>query len=665
MRSLPMRQIHLDFHTSPYIGGIGSLFNEDEFAATLSNAHVEWINLFAKCHHGMFYYQTDLGTVHPHLDFELLRGQIRACRGKGIKIGVYTCVGWSEDQADRHPEWMEISAEGVIGVKKPFTTGSWQKLCLNNKAYRQAMKDELKEEYELFKPDGFWIDIIFQHGCLCKTCMPEMLETGLNPECPDDVIRHDKIVTLEFMSDIYQYIKSFAPGVRIYFNCNPYEMDMADDLRTAGRNKQALCDYIDVESLPSDAWGYSHFPIAVNYINKHDKDINMMNGKFHTSWGDFGSLRNKKALEYECFRALANGAGVCVGDQLHPSGRLDPEVYKRIGEVFALIKDREAWSADTKKIAQIGVFNAHSSAARSDEQRAGLIDEGVYRLLAELKYTFDFLDSTDDIAGYELLILPDRTPLNDETAEKVSQYVRAGGKVIITAASGIKDGNFQIDGIGVKYIGPAQYTPRYMRISRDVFQDVQPMDYVMYEQGTEVTALDGAQILAPIVNPYFNRGYFRFCSHRQTPPELNASDFAGITRNGNVFYAAQPLFTEYANSRCMIYRDILSKLINDLGVEPLVKADLPSFAEVTLRKKDGRIILHILNYIIERKCRRLDTIEEVIPLFDRRVGVRLDRKPTSVKLAPGMKELAFDWDGRYVTFVLDKIEGYEIVEITE
>ena len=665
MRKLPMRQIHLDFHTSPYIEGVGALFSGEEFAQTLSDANVEWINLFAKCHHGMFYYRTDLGKLHPHLNFELLKEQIKAVRSKGIKFGIYTCVGWSEAQADAHPEWMEISAEGVIGVKKPFTLPSWQKLCLNNKAFRLAMKSELKEEYDLFRPDGFWIDIIFQHQCVCKTCMPEMLAAGLNPENPGDVARHDKIVTLGFMNDIYAYIKSFAPDVNIYFNCHPYEMDIADDMAVAGRNKQALCDYIDVESLPSDAWGYSHFPVAINYINKYDKDINMMNGKFHTSWGDFGSLRNKRALEYECFRALANGAGSCVGDQLHPSGRLDREVYKRIGEVFAQVKAREGWSAGTKKVAQVGVYSSRSCMAAPDllNTATGLIDEGVYRLLSELKYTFDFVDSTEEIGGYELVILPDRVPLTAETARKINAYIEKGGKVIVTGESGIgAGGDFQINGIGVKYAGPAQYTPRYMRISADAFGGVQPMDYVMYERGAEVTALPGTQVLAQIVNPYFNRSYFKFCSHRQTPPVLDVSEFAGITRNGGVAYVAQPLFTEYANSRCMICRDILSQLIADLGVRPLIKADLPSFVETTLRRKGDNLVLHILNYIIERKCRRLDTIEETVPLYDRRVALRLDNKPSRLVLAPESKDLAFEWDGEYASFSLEKIEGYEIIE---
>jgi len=663
MRKLPMRQIHLDFHTSPYIEGIGTQFNADEFGKTLQDANVEWINLFAKCHHGMFYYQTNLGTVHPHLAVELLQEQVAVCRKKGIKVGIYTCVGWCEDQADRHPEWMEISAEGVIGVKKPFSAdySAWRKLCLNNKQFRISLKEELIEEYDLFKPDGFWIDIIFQYQCLCKTCMAEMLSKGMNPENPDMVLRHAKMVTLDFMRDVFQYIKSFAPEAQIYFNCSPYEMDTYGDLEIAGQNKQALNTYIDVESLPSDEWGYSHFPIAINYLNKYDKDINMMNGKFHTSWGDFGSLRNREALEYECFRALANGAGICVGDQLHPTGRLDPEVYKRIGDVFALVKEREPWCINTKKIAQIGVYCVRISKRPVDTD---LINEGVYRMLTELKFTFDFLDFTDDIAGYDLVVLPDQVCLNVEAAEKVNTYIQNGGKVIVTADSGIKDGDFCIDSIGVRYTGKASHTPRYMRITDEVFPDIPPMDYVMYGRGTDVVALDGTQTLAPIVNSYFNRSYFRFCSHRQTPPDGVATEYAGITRKDNVMYVASPLFSDYAFNRCMVYRDIIKKLIYDLGIEPFVKADLPSFVEVTLRKKDNKMIVHILNYIIEHKSRRLDTIEETVPLFDKSFGIRLDRKPSCVMLAPNMTELPFDWDGLYATFTVNRIGGYEIIEIT-
>ena len=49
-----------------------------------------------------------------------------------------------------------------------------------------------------------------------------------------------------------------------------------------------------------------------------------MTGKFHTSWGDFHSLKNKAALEFECFRMLSYGFAASIGDQLEPCGKLNP-----------------------------------------------------------------------------------------------------------------------------------------------------------------------------------------------------------------------------------------------------------------------------------------------------------------------------------------------------
>ena len=67
------RQIHLDFHTSPLIPDVGADFDPEEFAATLKNAHVNSINLFARGHHGMLYYDSKAFPERVH-------------RGCGIKI---------------------------------------------------------------------------------------------------------------------------------------------------------------------------------------------------------------------------------------------------------------------------------------------------------------------------------------------------------------------------------------------------------------------------------------------------------------------------------------------------------------------------------------------------------------------------------------------------
>ena len=83
------RQVHLDFHTSEHLFDIGNKFSKEQFQSTLKLAHVDAVNLFAKCHHSWSYYPTVVGRMHPNLSFDLLGAQIEACREIGIKVQIY------------------------------------------------------------------------------------------------------------------------------------------------------------------------------------------------------------------------------------------------------------------------------------------------------------------------------------------------------------------------------------------------------------------------------------------------------------------------------------------------------------------------------------------------------------------------------------------------
>lgn len=141
-----------------------------------------------------------------------------------------------------------------------------------------------------------------------------MKKMGMDPENDDDVANHSRLNQIKFMKEIGGHINSINSEFSYYFN-KPDDIDQRDNEEFTYMNIIKQQKFIDIESLPSDSWGYTHFPVNVNYLNKYKKSITMMNGKFHMAWGDFGSLRNIEALEYECFRALANGTKICIGDQ--------------------------------------------------------------------------------------------------------------------------------------------------------------------------------------------------------------------------------------------------------------------------------------------------------------------------------------------------------------
>ena len=659
-KSLPMRQIHLDFHTSPYIEGIGARFDAKEFVKTLRDAHVNSVNLFAKCHHGMYYYPTAIGTMHPNLSFDLFGEQLRTCKENGIRALAYSCVSWNEDWADRHPEWLTLGADGTVGTipagvkptdARPFYT--WRHICHNNREYQEILKAEYREIYDRYHPDGFWIDIVQGKRCVCATCSADMRSMGLDLARPEDVERFDRISETAFCRTMYSYIKSLDGELEVYFNSLPYRLDDGEDIEASSVEKRKYFDFIDIESLPSEQWGYSHFPVAADYLNKYDIGLCMMNGKFHTAWGDFGSLRHPAALEYECLRGVANGAAVCVGDQLHPSGALDRPVYERIGKVFETIEALEPWLLNTRKMSEIGVLIP--SKAGTDDARTHRSEEGVYRMLSELHLLFDFVNIHDPFDPYRLLILPDEVTLSAETVAKIDRFVADGGKLLTSGSSALKDGKSQIASMEVRHLGNSGHAQQYLRLDPEFFWGIPGIDHVLYEGGER---LRGADVLARIVEPYFERTYGAFCSHRQTPPALAAGEDAGIVRCEGGICMSFPIFRMYSDYGYTVYRDILGRCLAELLPETLLRTDLPAISELTLRRHEEGFVLHLLNYVITRKAKLLETIEERFTVCDRAVSVKTGARPQEVFRIPQRKSVPFCYDAGYTTIRLDREEGY-------
>ena len=136
---------------------------------------------------------------------------------------------------------------------------------------------------------------------------------------------------------------------------------------------------------------------------------------------------------------------------------------------------------ETQKVSQIGVYT-NEKVLKADSMLANLSVEGAYRVMTELHYLFDFIDFKTDITKYDLVILPDDVTLPGTEAQKINDYIKNGGKVLITDKSGMGHAmnKFLIDGIGVEFVSDAEFCPRYVNITESFMADTLPMDYVMY-----------------------------------------------------------------------------------------------------------------------------------------------------------------------------------------
>jgi hypothetical protein len=659
MKELPYRQIHLDFHTSPYIEDVGKDFDAEDFVKTLKEAEIDSINIFAKCHHGMSYYPTKIGKMHPALKFDLLGEMLKVLNREDIKAPIYFPVGWEESSAD-NANWLEVNKNGVLGGISTFESKNykWRKLCLNKKDYIDFILAQTQEIIDNYRVDGMWYDIILQNNCVCNDCIISMKKMGFNPQEDEDVKKHDFIVLKNFMKTVFEYVKSRLPDATVFFN-NSWGPEGGYLKEYNIMKKTKYLTHMEIESLPSEYWGYNHFPLFVNYHNKHNGEVIGMNGKFHTAWGDFGSLRNLEALEYECFRMIMNGSKCCIGDQLHPRGKLDNTSYKRIGKVYKQVKDREPWCKSTSKIVEIGVL-----VSNKELEVDYASDEGVMRMLLELHHSFDFIDSKDDFSKYRLIVLPDNVVCNNKLSEKLSNYLNNSGKIIASYHSGLNEEmrEFSLKALGVSYKGQNPYSPSFMIIQETFSKDIEKMEYVQYERGALVEAKEDAETIIELGKPYFNRTYDRFCSHQHFPFDQKMGAPA-VVKKGNTIYISNPLFKDYIQWGVRVYRDVFARCIELLIEDPIILSDLPSSAEITLRKQGDRTILHILHYIAERKSKKMDIVDTKLPLYNCNISIKADKKPNKVYIAPSIEEIPFNYKEGYISIVIPEIIGHAMVVI--
>ena len=99
--------------------------------------------------------------------------------------------------------------------------------------------------------------------------------------------------------------------------------------------------------------------------------------------------------------------------------------------------------------------------------------------------------------------------------------------------------------------------------------------------------------------------------------------------------------------------------------DPLLRHQGPSslLTAINQQAEQKRWVVHLLHYIPERRGRDFDVIEDVIPLHDLAVSLRLPKPPASIRTAPEGEDLRFVVVGGRVNFLLPRLNGHQMVEI--
>jgi len=361
---------------------------------------------------------------------------------------------------------------------------------------------------------------------------------------------------------------------------------------------------------------------------------------------------------------VSNGAKISVGDQLHPSGKMDMATYKTIGRAFDMIKQKEPWLDNVKSVSQIAFLSPEAVAnVHKDKKfpRLNDITDGAARIFLEGKYMFDIIDLESDLSKYDILVVTGEMSLPSEYFSRIREYVNNGGKILSMGTILTEENKFVFD-LGAEYIEKWELNPTYIKADFPM-KNLYDSSYVIYSPAHKIKCT--GEEWCKLDTLYFNRTHEHFCSHQHAPNTFTYPS-SGITEGKDGVYIAWNLFEEYGKVGSLIAKEaIIYVLDRMLGDKKIFSSNLPSGAKATLmhQRDERRYINHIVYASPVKRGSGVEVVEDIVPLYDTEVNIRINKNVKNVYLAPEKINLGFVQNGNLLTYKVPKVDCHQMVII--
>jgi len=321
--------LFFDFHTMPACPDVGAAFDVEATADWFVACGVDFVVFPARCNLGVAYYDTRIGIRHPSLKRNLLGELVAACHARGIAISAYLNTGLSHEEGLRHREWLVLRASGSTYGGDPLDH-FFRQMCYHT-GYGDhviAMAQEVVAQCDV---DGLFLDCMHTQPCIGRECMERMRAEGVDWRDEEQLHGFNCRKIVGFGERIAAAARAVKPDLLLYCNGIGYEA------------QQHFGTYLEFECLPTGGWGYELLPVGARYLRTLGKPVLNMTGRFHRSWGDFGGIRTRASLEYDCLYGVANGLRTTIGDHFHPRGDRNRAVMALDRQVYARLRPLAPW----------------------------------------------------------------------------------------------------------------------------------------------------------------------------------------------------------------------------------------------------------------------------------------------------------------------------------
>lgn len=463
-------------------------------------------------------------------------------------------------------------------------------------------------------------------------------------------------------------------------------------------------DFFSCDPVPMGG----HHEIVLSREGRYQATIgrpfDFMNERFHR-WGEW-QLRSLTDFKLEFATILAVGGTCNFSDQPYPDGTLEPAVYDALREGYDFVQKREPFVLGNEPVPEVALLASGPSQlfgplgnGRDAERPLGPVGSadterrtdrvaGAHLLLVEGGLhclIYDEPTLRRELSKQSAVIIPEQCLLEEATIEALDQYVRDGGRLLVTGRSGWWDEQYRWQGterlakiLGLEIQSKLPSPIYYTRLTPELrhLQELPDMPMQLWGTALQVQP-QSAQSLADLIAPrddvwrdgiqdeahWQHYTTFGACPPGQkvVGPAITLNHYGkGIA----AFIAVDPFASYYRDGHAQTRSMVLALLGLVLPTkERKLSVEKPLHMEVSLQRKDDTFVVHLVNFFAQKRLGTLIHNEQVVPVRGVQVRVRRESAPLSVTLEPEGMPLEWTYDEHVVTVQVPEVEIHAMVVI--
>ncbi len=618
------RMYLIDHHSPEHPCITFDKLNFSEYEEFFELANIDALMLYCKDHWGSSYYPTKVegAVMHPALKGVDFVREIRdITKRKDIEFVAYYCFEYDSGAARRHPHWRAVDPQGKPIIRDD-KYAKWDIVCMQT-GYREHCMLQLEEIVSNYSPDALFIDICGSSLCYCDACKSAFKNKyGYDlPEEADQVQSRRKDIhaflttcSTELVAELCDRTKAIDPTLAVTINfASHYPVEV-----------RRLLDYQFAEPVLEDHW----------FSSLYTRDT--AKGRFPIMVpGEFSAVYNyPTAARYiaDLSEIAAQGCrgGMYSGAQ-HVDGTLDMQEAKLIGAAYREIELMHPHLEGRKPVRYAGILQSDLSGQIEETPmypdailRLKHMDPHTRALLGAMKlcehcaipYTVIPETETDDLSGYDILILPEMYIVTDELKDRLMRFVENGGHVIASGKTGLygEDLSMREGGMLDELFGTS-----YNRIRDDYAIN----DWSAYVQNSTDCKPLLSGVTTPPISDFFIETALTTGSSLATfilpcvrcdaenwinwwaPPPGDATSLPAVVKNtygkGSAYYCAFDLFTMAADETYEICNELFGSIMKNMPAPMLhVEMQAPDAMRNAFSHDENSAIVHQISQLPKR-----------------------------------------------------------------